>query len=81
MSLTTERILLESKIKDRERQRTLKEIEADMHIVTIRQEASPLLEVAAIDAERLEVAVGAFKECRRRIKDIDEEIAHLKKSL
>lgn len=81
MSLRTERILLESKIKDLEKQRALKEIEADMHIVTIRQESSPLLDLSTIDILRLEVAIEALKKCKEHVTAIDEEIARLKKAL
>lgn len=81
MSLTTERILLESKINDLKKQRTLKEIEADMHIVTIRRESSPLLDISVIDIATLEVAVAALKVCAEQIKGIDTEIVRLEKSL
>ncbi len=81
MSLQTEKILLESKINARQKQRTLKEIEADMHIVTIRQESSPLLDLSTIDILRLEVAIAALKECKKEVTAIDEEIARLKKAL
>ena len=81
MSLRTERILLESKINDLNRQRALKEIEADMHIVAIRQESSPLLDVSTIEIPRLEVAVMALKECKEKITAIDGEIHRLEKSL
>lgn len=81
MSLTTEKILLESKINDLKKQRTLKEIEADMHIVTIRRESSPLVEVSTIDIDTLEVAVAALKTCTEKIKEIDEETARLEKAL
>lgn len=81
MSLQTERILLESKINDLEKQRALKEIEADMHIVTIRQESSPLLDLSTIDIPRLEVAIEALKKCKEEVTAIDVEIARLKKAL
>lgn len=81
MSLRTERILLESKIKDLEKQRALKEIEADMHIVTIRQESSPLLDLSTIDILRLEVAIEALKKCKEEVTAIDSEIIRLKKAL
>lgn len=81
MSLTTERILLESKINDLKKQRTFKKIEADMHIVTIRRESSPLLDVSAIDIATLEVAVTALKACAEQVKEIDTEIARLGKAL
>lgn len=81
MSLRTETILLESKINDLKKQRTLKEIEADMHIVTIRQESSPLLNISTIDIDRLEVAITALRGCQEQITTIDGEIARLKKAL
>lgn len=81
MSLRTETILLESKINDLKKQRALKEIEADMHIVTIRQESSPLLDISTIDIDRLEVAIAALRGCREQITTIDGEIARLGKAL
>lgn len=81
MSLTTEKILLESKIADLKRQRTFKEIEADMHIVTIRRESSPLVDVSTIGIDTLEVAVSALKGCIMDIKEIDGEIVRLEKML
>lgn len=81
MSLGTERILLESKINALKKQRIMECIEADMHIVTIRQESSPLLDVSTVNIPRLEVAVAALKECAQEVGKIDGEIARLEKAL
>lgn len=81
MSLETEKILLESKINALKKQRIMKCIEADMHIVTIRQESSPLLDVSTVNIPRLEVAVAALKECAQEVGKIDSEIARLEKAL
>lgn len=81
MSLQTERILLESKINALKRDREMKAIEADMHIVTIRQESSPLLNLTTIDIDRLEVAIAALKACKSQTQDIDREITRLEKAL
>jgi hypothetical protein len=81
MSLETERILLESKINSQRKERTLKSIEADMSILSIRSESSPLLSVEEIDIDKIEVAVAALRRCIEEICRIDNEIARLEKIL
>ncbi|MDR0510913.1 MAG: hypothetical protein LBH06_07465 [Rikenellaceae bacterium] len=79
MSLETEQILLESKINSQRKERTLKSIEADMSILSIRSESSPLLSVEEINIDKIEVAVAALRRCIEEISRIDNEIARLEK--
>lgn len=81
MSLTTERLAIESKIASFEKERAILDVKADMQIATVRQEASPLLELSQIDTSRLVIAVEELHGYAERAKEIEAEIARLKKML
>lgn len=81
MSLTTEKLQIESKIEALNKERTVKELEADMHIQDIREEASPLLPVLEIGVAKLDIALNGLKNCINRIQEIGTEIKKLERLL
>lgn len=81
MSLTTERIQIESKIDSYRKESLMAAASADMAITHIRQEASPLIGLEEIDLEKLDVAIALLHTAIKRKKESDRQIERLKKML
>lgn len=81
MSLTMEKLAIESKIAALEKDRAILDIKADMQISTIRQEASPLLDLSQIDIRRLTIAVDELRGYAEQAKEIEVDISRLQKML
>lgn len=81
MSLKNETLLLESKLNQLNREKNTKEIECDMFITHIREEASPYLKLEELDIPRLDVAVCNLKKVVEEHTSINIEIKRLEKLL
>lgn len=81
MSLQKEKTLLESKIYALKRECKTREIEADMFVAQIREEASPYLDFSEIDTERLTIALDGFVRSVNNVREFNAEIARLEKLL
>lgn len=79
MSLTTEKLALQSKVTALGKERAILAIKADMQILNVRAEASPLLDLDQINTNRLTVAVEELCDYVRRTGEIDMEIRRLEK--
>lgn len=81
MSLTNERIQIESKIAALKKERMAETLKVDMAIINIREEASPLLEPLEIGISKLEIATDELKKSVERIREIDTELKKLERLL
>lgn len=81
MSLTNERLQIESEIALLLKEKAAEEFKVEMNISTIRQEASPLFKPHEIDVEKLQVAVDELARSIGRIHQIDVDVTKFKRML
>lgn len=81
MSLTTEKLQIESKISELKRKRFVEEMNADMYIATIRAEASTLLRLDDLDVVKIRVAATELESTVDKIRELDVEVRKLERML
>lgn len=81
MSLTIEKIQIEAKIDALQKKIAVSSLTADMAVVNIRQEISPLLELEQIDLDKVEAAVAVLRAAAEQTRQNEKEIERLKKML